>query len=344
MPSQLSFNLIKIPGGTQFEFMSRTSRPMSTISHTDVPRRSLFDIRAQLMAEAEPVSNNYDQLVSGLEAGDLSSGIYEGGFKTWECALDLAALVHRLDVLLYRDDWHIIELGAGSAIPSMVLLQQALKGGLCEPDQHFYFTLCDYNEDVLRLVTAPNILLTGMQASTSQTFHSILGQHCNPNVSDFDVEIDADLVQSHLNEWSTLAERLAWDQRLISFSFISGTWGQDFVELVRMPFSQKRYQESRRESNCYTHQTLILASETIYSLETLGDFTQTVLDLLRRSGPRSRAWVAAKRVYFGVGGGVDTFVAEVHRRGGDVDELLDIRSEGIARVILEVRIPTGDMQ
>lgn len=33
------------------------------------------------------------ELIAGLEEGDLKPNFYEGGFKTWECALDLARLV-----------------------------------------------------------------------------------------------------------------------------------------------------------------------------------------------------------------------------------------------------------
>lgn len=37
-------------------------------------------------------NENYDnaELIAGLEEGDLKPNFYEGGFKTWECALDLA--------------------------------------------------------------------------------------------------------------------------------------------------------------------------------------------------------------------------------------------------------------
>lgn len=57
-------------------------------------RRELFDIRTQLMAEDSRVEET-DELssstIAGLSTGDdLTPGIYEGGFKTWECAVDLA--------------------------------------------------------------------------------------------------------------------------------------------------------------------------------------------------------------------------------------------------------------
>lgn len=44
------------------------------------------------MAEDNEGHDN-EELISGLEEGDLKPNFYEGGFKTWECALDLAKLV-----------------------------------------------------------------------------------------------------------------------------------------------------------------------------------------------------------------------------------------------------------
>lgn len=64
-----------------------------------LPRRDLSDIRAQLMAEDpnfwEPGRNcSYSSITVEAELSakaDLKPGLYEGGFKTWECAVDLAS-------------------------------------------------------------------------------------------------------------------------------------------------------------------------------------------------------------------------------------------------------------
>ncbi len=55
-----------------------------------IPRRELFDVRLQLMAE-----DNLDpsEPLAGLDEADIKTSVYEGGFKTWECALDLAKLL-----------------------------------------------------------------------------------------------------------------------------------------------------------------------------------------------------------------------------------------------------------
>jgi protein-histidine N-methyltransferase len=56
-----------------------------------LPRRELFDVRVQLMAEADPEAS--DAPIEGLNETDIRTNVYEGGFKTWECAIDLAKLL-----------------------------------------------------------------------------------------------------------------------------------------------------------------------------------------------------------------------------------------------------------
>ena len=128
-------------------------------------------------------------------------------------------------------------------------------------------------------------------------------------------------------------------KRGITVDFISGAWSPAFVDLV---FSSSSMGENGRNSR-----TLVLASETIYSPSSLGAFSETLLALLQRSAAtteesKSRALVAAKKVYFGVGGGVDEFLAVLKEasHGSDVDvNEVDIISGGVGRVILEVAQP-----
>lgn len=86
--------------------------------------------------------------------------------------------------------------------------------------------------------------------------------------------------------------------------------------------------------------TLVLASETIYSPSSLGIFTKLVYDVLSEEdaiGPgRREAFVAAKKVYFGVGGGVAEFEEELKRLGGKATTVLDVKGAGVGRVVLEV--------
>ena len=75
-----------------------------------LPRRELFDIRAQLMAEDTSFEKSS---VMGLSADDIMPRIYEGGFKTWECSFDLARyLAGRADIIenLQFQQLHVIEV------------------------------------------------------------------------------------------------------------------------------------------------------------------------------------------------------------------------------------------
>ena len=83
---------------------------------------------------------------------------------------------------------------------------------------------------------------------------------------------------------------------------------------------------------------IILASETIYSPASLTSFVVTVVDLLKAMNSEGTAFIAAKRVYFGVGGGVQEFEQETRKVGGSVKETISITDSGVGRVILEVSL------
>ncbi|XRM48897.1 hypothetical protein ABZX51_011802 [Aspergillus tubingensis] len=314
LPSQISFNKLRLP-----------TKNATANQHLTLARRDIFDIRAQLMAEDTPDENN-EELIAGLEKGDIKPNFYEGGFKTWECAVDLAKVLVDTDELAASTaagDRHIIELGAGTAIPSISLFAQLLSHPAS--GQRTHFTFADYNSAVLRLVTFPNLLLTWYHYTQSSPSPSE-GQ----SEEDELLDITPTLIQSFQEDLSA---------RGITISFISGAWSPAFVDLV---FS------SSTQEVTYA-QTLVLASETIYSPASLGAFSETLVALLRRAAPGGQqqsaaaALVAAKKVYFGVGGGVDEFLAVLGGVAGtlgvevDVQERLDVKSEGVGRVVLGVK-------
>jgi protein-histidine N-methyltransferase len=65
------------------------------------------------MAEDDSESNGNEELLAGLNSGDIKPAVYEGGFKTWECAIDLAKLlIHEKASFLSetRTDIQVIEV------------------------------------------------------------------------------------------------------------------------------------------------------------------------------------------------------------------------------------------
>ncbi|GMF68263.1 unnamed protein product [Aspergillus oryzae] len=311
LPSQVSFNKLNI---------NTTQDDQTSVKTLTLARREVFDIRTQLMAEDTADYAN-EELISGLEKGDITPNIYEGGFKTWECSVDLAKLVANENILSNADagDRHIIELGAGTAVPSLALFAQSLsnpKGS----SQNIRFTFADYNSVVLRLVTLPNLLLTWSYIVMRQKSVSVAGAEDQVE-EELELDITPELLEAFKKD---IAERG------ISIEFISGAWSPAFVDLVFTSGEKAK------------HGTLVLASETIYSPASLRAFSETLLALIRRpirAGGRSRALLAAKKVYFGVGGGVDEFLEVFNTVGGDeldVKERMDVKSEGVGRIVLEI--------
>ncbi|WEW58480.1 hypothetical protein PRK78_003948 [Emydomyces testavorans] len=317
LPSQISYNTLSLYDPTEW------------VQPIPIPRRDVCDIRAQLMAEDNPEENSNERLIAGLETDDIIPALYEGGLKTWECSATLAETAARqygslLEKAAY--DLEFIELGAGTAIPSLLLLHLLFQVPPDEatqrPRRKISFVLADYNATVLNLVTLPNILLTWYTCCK------------NPNgepVSQLDIN-------------SVLLDSFRHDlcDRGISLSFISGSWSPRFVDLVAP--------ESKVNDDNNTRQTCILASETIYSPRSIRPFAETLTALLRRrSGARTddpqdkanaTALVAAKTVYFGVGGGVAEFLETLRGIAGEDVPVRTInltRYEGVERVVLEIR-------
>jgi protein-histidine N-methyltransferase len=71
-----------------------------------VPRRELWDVRVQLMAEED------DEGLGNLGKDDVKTGVYEGGFKSWESSIDLVKVLYgrRDEALEYPG--RFLEVGA----------------------------------------------------------------------------------------------------------------------------------------------------------------------------------------------------------------------------------------
>ncbi|MCJ1229187.1 hypothetical protein MMC12_005852 [Toensbergia leucococca] len=285
--------------------ISYSTHPLTATATNPIPRRDLFDIRLQLMAE-DSITSAEHPLLDGLTTDDINPSIYEGGFKTWECSLDLARYLTRKlegNPVPTPKHLHIIELGAGTALPTSTLLSHLLTNPLTSTTM----TLTDYNSPVLHLSTLPNILLTW--ASHKNLLLTL---------PTGDLPLPASLL-------STFAHDLA--SQNIRIAAIAGAWSPAFVDLIPAPD---------------VTETLVLASETIYEPRTLKSFTSTLLAVLAasqsRSVPfsRSRALIAAKKMYFGVGGGVDQFLEVLREMGGRGKVVWEEDGEGIGRCILEV--------
>lgn len=305
-------------------------------AHTRLPRRELYDVRMQLMAEDSSLSlpsssppslsssSSTAAVAVGLGNEDIRTRVYEGGLKSWECSLDLC--LHLLSSpfipLISRSNsdsgtrtrtgkrGRVLELGCGTALPSLGIFQSMLQGEEDGKDGEMELVLADYNADVLRLVTLPNLLLVWAATTRGELLEDEGGDlHVSLQLRD---EFERDL-----------------QRRRISLRFISGAWGHRFLQLL---LPQGSGGEEEREGF-----DLVLASETIYSPSSTPEFTSVLLRSLKKPG--GKALVAAKRIYFGVGGSVEDFVGLVDRLGlgqYSVTTVSDLADVGVGRVILEV--------
>lgn len=74
-----------------------------------IPRRDLHDAKMQAMAEDEMIGENSgDGAMVGLGAVDVKTGIYEGGFKSWESSIDLVKELAAEDDALW--DENVVEV------------------------------------------------------------------------------------------------------------------------------------------------------------------------------------------------------------------------------------------
>ncbi|KAI8831516.1 hypothetical protein BJ741DRAFT_616994 [Chytriomyces cf. hyalinus JEL632] len=118
-----------------------------------IVRRCLADVK--LDAASEDHAGAWVDSVM-LQNTDLINGVYEGGFKTWECSLDLVALLAGLDSAAFTGK-RVLELGCGSALPGLYCLTKG---------SHVDFQ--DYNELVIRLVTMPNAAINTVAKPPSE--------------------------------------------------------------------------------------------------------------------------------------------------------------------------------
>ena len=97
-----------------------------------------------------PYVESLQQRAGEAHACDIVVGSYLGGLKVWSCAVDLCCYVyeHFSELQFSNRAPRVVELGCGQGLPGLLTL---LLGA-----QHVTFH--DFNDDVLRLCTRPNVI------------------------------------------------------------------------------------------------------------------------------------------------------------------------------------------
>ncbi|KAI6158035.1 hypothetical protein BKA82DRAFT_996383 [Pisolithus tinctorius] len=288
--------------------------PLSNGSVLTIPRRDLFDARFQLISQGtgDVEGPESAELMSALQfldnPSDLVPLVYEGGLKTWECSVDLATYLSGIDYGARSTKTRILEIGCGTAIPTLYILHSIFSSPPSK-EREIHVHLQDYNASVLQLITIPNIILTWYHSSAVRTFRSGgLEDHA----------------ESALNITPQLLDtfRKSLETYWVHIRLFSGSW-----ESFDLGITGGRYD-------------LVLTSETIYRLDSL----PSLIHLMQRAchldddSGQYLCLVAAKAVYFGVGGGVAEFTqcVEATNQGARVETVLEKKS-GVNRKVMSVQ-------
>ena len=255
-----------------------------------------------------------DDLVRAVEeaAGgkdtDLIPDVYEGGLKVWECSLDLVAHLHQqrreLGLEIERASAAdvdakgapgkvpaCLELGCGHGFPGIYVLQRARAG----------WSVCfsDFNDDVLRSVTWPNVL---MNVPGDQRFRATYVA----------------------GDWGSLADAVSADDGAGAGAGVGDETEEDGAAAAPPPRTVKY--------------DLIITAETCYTEKSTREVAALIRSLLRRS-PSARALVASKRYYFGTGGSSSLFRDVVGEAGDMVVEVVRTFDDGASNIreVMELR-------
>ncbi|KAF9262107.1 hypothetical protein L218DRAFT_1000868 [Marasmius fiardii PR-910] len=299
LPTKISSSPIRIPlssGETRF-----------------IARRDLFDARFQLISDETGLSEEdaaiKTQAKSALafidEPSDLVPWVYEGGLKTWECSLDLVDYLdqHKETDVSVPHGKRILEIGCGTAIPSVYILNELLSSPVQSKETEIH--LQDYNASALELITFPNILLAWYMSPASEIFHDVqvskVEDEKDGNV--FPAPDPAVAAEIPITEELKAAFQSSLLEHHVSLRFFSGSWSTFPVEKTG-----GRYD-------------VVLTSETVYRMESVPSLIHLIYSSCEGVSQVERALdsppylclVAAKVFYFGVGGGITEFIQTVNR-------------------------------
>lgn len=140
----------------------------------------------------------------------------------------------------------------------------------------------------MRLVSLPNMIITWAKYALDDKLFAELQRSEDPSVP---------IVDDELLLTSAILDAFYEDlkQRNLNIQLISGSWGRKFTNILHSIIPAG-------------NNILVLTSETIYQPDNLPVVAETLLDLkLSYSNVLVKQFLAAKDIYFGVGGSIVEF-------------------------------------
>ncbi|TKR78142.1 hypothetical protein L596_018998 [Steinernema carpocapsae] len=138
----------------------------------------LLDIQAAVDAKDR-------ELVEYLRTHDIKEGIYEGGFKVWEGALDLANFLLSEECAYSLDGKEVLDIGCGAG----------LLGILAKKKNGSRIVMQDYNEAVLNCFTRNNFNINGVDTDHVEFVHGDWADVANSmQPKQFDVMLTAETI------------------------------------------------------------------------------------------------------------------------------------------------------
>lgn len=275
-------------------------------------KRELFDVRHQLMIEdkLESDKNSKEEfnILIGDTDEDLKNGVYEGGLKSWECSFDMIEMIKSLQLIEKlmnnnnSSNANIIELGCGTSLPTLYILQSIFLNNELR-NNPINVILSDFNYDVLRLVSLPNILINWcLSVLTTEDLIKLQERDSiDGNIREGEIDVTPKLIDEFCN-WML--------KNQINISFISGSWCRQFMNIIDSSIP-----------NLANDFNIILTSETIYSPQILPVISEILVELTpRTASPNHGATLlSAKDIYFGVGGSIVECVNYLEARNMNVE-------------------------
>lgn len=170
---------------------------------------------------------------------DLSPSFYEGGFKLWECSIDLIGYLNDISEKEHNffHQKSVLEIGCGHGLPGIYCIHAGSRV------VHFQ----DYNSEVLQFLTAPNILLNKSHSENTteiKLFYGDWGKFCETSstLSQYDLVLTSDTIYnpgSILKLYSMIKSTLKKDTNSValvackSYYFGVGGGSDQLKEIVK---------------------------------------------------------------------------------------------------------------